>query len=317
MVDLILFVTLLLAAVDGLRRGFIVHAGDSASLALSAWVAFQYYGPLADRLVMEYNVSPVKARLLAAAVLYAVVQVVSIVLLHGVYRRVPERFARSWTNRLLGTVPSLAKVGVFCGIVLTVLGAVPVPALHKAVSASRLSPPLLTTGRAAERFLGLAVKRAIERAFAHHPMEPAEGTRVAIPKVTQAWELRVRPDLENRMLIMLNQERRQRGLPSLREDPRLREMARAYSMEMWNQGFFGHVNPQRRDVVDRARTRGIRFHFIGENIALAPDLRTAEDGLMHSPGHRANILDVHYHRVGIGIVLAGSNGLMVTQEFRD
>jgi len=38
---------------------------------------------------------------------------------------------------------------------------------------------------------------------------------------------------------------------------------------------------------------------------------------MNSPGHRANILDRSYHRVGIGILDGGMHGLMVTQNFRN
>jgi uncharacterized protein YkwD len=38
-------------------------------------------------------------------------------------------------------------------------------------------------------------------------------------------------------------------------------------------------------------------------------------GLMNSPGHRANILNREFTRVGIGVQDAGIYGLMVTQNF--
>jgi uncharacterized protein YkwD len=38
---------------------------------------------------------------------------------------------------------------------------------------------------------------------------------------------------------------------------------------------------------------------------------------MHSPGHRANILRPQFGRLGIGVLDAGSHGLMVTQDFRN
>jgi uncharacterized protein YkwD len=38
---------------------------------------------------------------------------------------------------------------------------------------------------------------------------------------------------------------------------------------------------------------------------------------MNSPGHRANILNPQFGRVGIGIMDGGIHGLMVSQEFRD
>jgi uncharacterized protein YkwD len=38
---------------------------------------------------------------------------------------------------------------------------------------------------------------------------------------------------------------------------------------------------------------------------------------MNSPGHRANILQPRFGRVGIGILDGGRRGLMVTQNFRN
>jgi uncharacterized protein YkwD len=38
---------------------------------------------------------------------------------------------------------------------------------------------------------------------------------------------------------------------------------------------------------------------------------------MNSPGHRENILRPEFGRVGIGILDAGVQGLMITQNFRD
>jgi hypothetical protein len=40
-------------------------------------------------------------------------------------------------------------------------------------------------------------------------------------------------------------------------------------------------------------------------------------GLMHSPGHRANILNPAFHRVGIGIIEGGVHRLMISREFRN
>jgi uncharacterized protein YkwD len=61
----------------------------------------------------------------------------------------------------------------------------------------------------------------------------------------------------------------------------------------------------------------VRFLTAGENLALAPTLEIAHRGLMNSPGHRANILNPDFGRVGIGIMDGGMRGLMVSQEFRN
>jgi uncharacterized protein YkwD len=65
------------------------------------------------------------------------------------------------------------------------------------------------------------------------------------------------------------------------------------------------------------REAGITFMNAGENLALAQTLDIAHNGLMHSPGHRANILRPQFGRVGIGILDGGKYGLMISQEFRN
>jgi uncharacterized protein YkwD len=46
-------------------------------------------------------------------------------------------------------------------------------------------------------------------------------------------------------------------------------------------------------------------------------LELAHINLMNSPGHRANILQPSFGRLGIGILDGGFYGLMISQEFRD
>jgi uncharacterized protein YkwD len=46
---------------------------------------------------------------------------------------------------------------------------------------------------------------------------------------------------------------------------------------------------------------GTSYRLMGENLAKGfNDPQAAMDGLMHSPAHRANILNLEYGRVGIG-----------------
>jgi uncharacterized protein YkwD len=67
-------------------------------------------------------------------------------------------------------------------------------------------------------------------------------------------------------------------------------------------------------VGDRLNTAGIPFSIAGENLALAASSGEVHQGLMESPGHRANILSDAYRRVGIGVVV-GPLGLMTVQVF--
>ena len=93
------------------------------------------------------------------------------------------------------------------------------------------------------------------------------------------------------MLALVNEERTSRGLNALEMDDALREVARKHADDMFKRGYFSHDTPEGVDPFERMRRDGIRFGLAGENLALAPTLDTAHEGLMNSPGHLANIMN--------------------------
>jgi len=107
-------------------------------------------------------------------------------------------------------------------------------------------------------------------------------------------------------------------LKPLQWDPRLAALARAHSVELAN-GSFSHVSPDGSLPSDRMSKAGIRWLYMGENIAMAQDVARAQAMMMNEPrfqqNHRANILSPNYTTVGVGIV-NGPDGMMyITQEF--
>ena len=88
-------------------------------------------------------------------------------------------------------------------------------------------------------------------------------------------------------------------------------------MDMFNRGYFSHITPEGQTPGNRMRKEGVRFITSGENLALGQTLLICHNGLMNSPGHRANILNPAYERIGIGILDGGKYGLMITQNFRN
>jgi uncharacterized protein YkwD len=146
-------------------------------------------------------------------------------------------------------------------------------------------------------------------------IRPESNERVSLPY--KVADPRPRPDLEVRMLDLVNQERVAAGLKPLAPDPELTEVARRHSADMFARGYFAHDTPEGRDPFERMREAKIRFETAGENLALAPTVQVAHRGLMNSPGHRANILNAQFGRVGIGIMDGGIRGLMISQEFRN
>jgi len=119
------------------------------------------------------------------------------------------------------------------------------------------------------------------------------------------------------MLELVNEERVMAGLRTLAPDPELTQVARRHSADMFARAYFAHVTPEGRDPFLTDARSNVRFLTAGENLALAPTMQIAHTGLMRSPGHRANILQRDFGRVGIGIMDGSIHGLMVTQDFRN
>jgi uncharacterized protein YkwD len=117
--------------------------------------------------------------------------------------------------------------------------------------------------------------------------------------------------------VLINNERAKEGLKPLKADREETMVARAHSKDMFVRGYFAHVNPDGKDPFDRMKEAKIKFKSAGENLALAQTLQIAHTNLMNSPGHRANIMNPAFGRVGIGIQDGGFYGLMISQEFRD
>jgi len=122
---------------------------------------------------------------------------------------------------------------------------------------------------------------------------------------------------EQYMLNLVNRERRASGLQSLEIDPKLTYMARRYSQEMITHNFFSHTSPVSGELLDRVNASGVPNGWLlaGENLAGAPTVEAAFQGLMNSPSHKENMLEPKYTHVGIGVVNGGAYGKMFTQEF--
>ncbi len=126
------------------------------------------------------------------------------------------------------------------------------------------------------------------------------------------------PDRAERLAFeLLNRDRVRHGLRPLAWDERLAAVARAHSRDMAEQGYFGHVSPSGGGHRARLAAAGYRALVSAENISHAQSVAEAEQALMRSPGHRANILDPRVTRVGIGLARdpRGELRWLVTQLF--
>jgi hypothetical protein len=122
------------------------------------------------------------------------------------------------------------------------------------------------------------------------------------------------PDAEQEIVRLVNRERQSRGLATLVIDERLQQAARKHSERMAAAGAIEHQFAGEPGLSLRLGRTALRFDTSGENVALAGDAARAHTALMHSPGHRANILDTQFNSIGVGVVRT-AEGIFVTQDF--
>jgi uncharacterized protein YkwD len=134
--------------------------------------------------------------------------------------------------------------------------------------------------------------------------------------------------VERTVLCLVNRERTSRGLKRLRADGRLARAAARHSQDMVRRGYFSHVSPGGSTMTERIKATGwfsgARSYAFAENLAWGSGtLATAEsivEGWMRSPGHRQNILNGRYGRLGVGVALGTPrelDGATYTTNFGD
>lgn len=146
---------------------------------------------------------------------------------------------------------------------------------------------------------------------------------IGIPLIPDFFDLENAslPDgnVSNNILIsnlfkLINQERTKYGVGQITADAALNQLAQKHSDDMNARDFFGHMNPDGKSPDDRRLALGISTE-VGENLAKAPNLLYAHNGLMRSAIHRSNILNSDWTRLGIGITKTGDGYLLVVEEF--
>ncbi|MDB5915328.1 MAG: putative rane protein [Ramlibacter sp.] len=315
-IDLVLVAVVLLGAWAGWRRGFLFAALDLLTLGASLAAAFIGYREASHWLG---KVLPALGVWLAPLAFVGIFLLVHFILGTAALRlasRLPPPVHDKPLNRLLGLLPGLVNGGVHAVVIAVLLLTVPLGArVGSWAHESALAPRFASPAEWVEVQLAPVFDPVVQRTLQAITVKPDSRERLPLDfRVTQAPP---RPELEDRMLELVNAERRAAGLKPVRPDPELVQVARAHSRDMLARGYFGHVSPDGHDLGQRLQQARLGYLTAGENLALAPTLVSAHNGLMHSPGHRANILRPQFGRLGIGILDAGMHGLMVTQNFRN
>jgi uncharacterized protein YkwD len=149
-----------------------------------------------------------------------------------------------------------------------------------------------------------------------HP-EPAATVQTLPSSVEQPADILVVADNASGLLDAMNAARIAESLPALEWDTTLEDVAYARARNLVVNGYFDHYAPDGESAFSELAARGVSYGLAGENLARNnyPEPRTvaaAFEGLMASPGHRANILEERFSRVGVAAVKDGRMWLYVT-----
>jgi uncharacterized protein YkwD/uncharacterized membrane protein required for colicin V production len=316
LVDALVVVLVGLYVLEDLRSGILHGLVQLAGLLLALLAALLFYSVVATELVNRLGLGYGLAKPIA----FGGVWLLSDLLYSATIRRLTASSTRevalSSVGRTLGIVTGLARGVIVAMLLLAIVAALPLPEpIGQAIQESSLGSRLVARGQSVQRALGGVLGDAVQESIALLTVRPESTERVSLS--FRVASPKIDPDAETQMLTLLNRARTENGLEPLTVDPTIRDVARGYSTTMFQEGFFAHIDQNGATPFDRMRAGGARFSAAGENLALAPSVQIAHDGLMNSPGHRANILNPRYRRVGIGVADGGMHGKMFTQNFAD
>lgn len=315
-IDILLVIIVLVGAVTGWARGFLFSALDLLTLAASLAAAFLGWREATDWVA---KAAPSLGVWIAPLAFVGIFLLVHFILGSFVLRlavRLPKGVHQNAGNKLLGVLPGAVNGGVHAVVAAVLLLALPLGArIGTWATGSTLTARFAAPAEWVEVQLAPIFDPAVQRTLQALTVQPDSRERLALNfRLANAPP---RPELEARMLELVNAERKAAGLKPVKPDPEMTQVARAHSRDMLSRGYFAHVSPDGKDLGDRMQQARVGYLSAGENLALAPTLSSAHNGLMHSPGHRANILRPQFGRLGIGILDGGKHGLMVTQAFRN
>lgn len=313
-IDIILLLVMALSVWFDIQRGFIVSSLFLLSWVCSLTAGFLIYQPLGDLLIKILPIVDFWGHPIAFILIIVTARFIFDSVTTRILDNVPERVDDHIINKAAGVIPGLVNGLIWSALLATLLLLAPLTRLSRDVRDAYLTSGLVAKVSWLEKKLSPIFGEAFNKTVRKTTVD-GEHDMVTLPyKVNDAA---VRQDIEAEMLVLVNNERTAKGLKPLVADEELAKVARKHSMDMFVRGYFSHFTPEGKDPFDRMREDHVRFLTAGENLALSQTLAMAHDGLMKSPGHRANILNPTFGRLGIGVLDGGIYGLMITQNFRN
>lgn len=315
-IDFLIILVLIYFASEAWRHGFWVILADFFSFFGSLLISLRVYKFAAEALRVNFNFSHAIANALGFLISAILLEALLSFLMTLLLNRLPEKYWKHKLNQLLGILPGIGEGLVFVAFILTLALGLPIkPSIKADIVDSKIGAVVLKQTSGLEKAVNEIFGGVIEDSLTYLTVKP--GSRERISLSVEKQELKIDERAEAEMFRLVNQERRKLGIQELVWEPEIVVVARNHARDMWQRKYFGHLSPEGKDVGDRLAQAGLEFEIAGENLALAPTVATAHTGLMNSEGHRANILETKFRKVGIGVIDNGVYGKMFVEVFTD
>jgi uncharacterized protein YkwD len=298
----------------GYWRGFIRQSMDLTVFIAAVLIAFIFYRSAGQLITTRLHISDGFGNAIGFFTIWVIIEIIYYVFFAIFYDKIPEKIRNSSLNKFSGFIPGAIRGGLVIWVALSLLLIIPIPASAKEeITGSLIGGPIVEASPVIEGYIEKIFGQSLNNTITFLTVEP-ESTETVNLGFTVKNPV---PDSasEERMLQLINTERTSQGLQPLVMDSKLRTLARDHAADMFERGYFSHNTPEGLSPFDRMNKAGIKYMIAGENLALAPDVDIAENGLMNSPSHRANILTPDFKKVGIGCMDGGRYGEIFAQEF--
>lgn len=321
LLDIIIVVVILFYAYEGYVLGFTLASLDLLSFIISFIAALKFYTVVAKLLIatfaMPLSIANAAAFFLIAFISEVVFGLLSRKLVKYLPSLPPGNVIYRGFKKIdhwLGIAPGMVSAFIVLAFLLSLIISLPSsPIMKHLVTGSAIGSQFIANTSLFEKRLNDIFGGALSETLNFLTVKPQSNETVTLNfKVTKGT---IDNEAEQEMFRMVNTERTKQGLPPVFFDEELAEVARGHSRDMFSRGYFSHYSLEGESPFDRMAQAGIDFTYAGENLALAPSTDLAMQGLMNSPGHRANILNPNFNKVGIGVIDGGVYGKMYSQEF--
>lgn len=315
-VDLLVIILALVFAIESQRRGLINDLLNFGGLLFALIGSLVFYPSVASLLTEFFTLPKITVSPISFLISWLIFETFYSFISYGLAKKYLSNLINRPLEKYSGFIPGAIGGLVFSAFVLLFVVSLPLsPIVKKDIFNSRIGAPLISYATVLEGPFNSIFGPIAKQTLTFLTVNPEEKGSIDLGYIQRQYE--VDSAGEQQVLRLINEERARIGVaPLVREENRT-NVGRAHSKDMFERGYFSHYSPEGKDVGNRLEEAGMTYGIAGENLALAPSIKSAHEGLMNSPGHRRNILDPAFKRVGIGVIDGGVYGKMLTQVFTD